>query len=56
MRFRTDSIGDQIYIHADLAAGPGMHEIEIEFGPSAIDDEDLPLFIERWDLPEIFPR
>jgi serine/threonine-protein kinase len=33
---------------ADRAAGPGMHTIEVEFGPSPIDDEDADSFFERW--------
>lgn len=33
---------------ADLAAGPAMHIIQIEFGPKPIDDEDFDEFFERW--------
>lgn len=33
---------------ADLAAGGGMHTVEIHFGPAAIDGEDSPAFFGRW--------
>jgi serine/threonine protein kinase len=33
---------------ADSAAGPGMHSIQIAWGPQAIDDENLDGFCERW--------
>jgi hypothetical protein len=37
-----------VYGHAEAAAGPGMHVIELESGPTAIDDEMSGTFIERW--------
>src|SRR3982074_2871618 len=46
--FPIQDLGDDIYRHADLAAGPGMHTVAKEFGPVAIDDEDSNSFIERW--------
>ena len=46
--FPIQDLGDDIYKHADLAAGPGMHPIEKEFGPVPIDDEDSEFFFERW--------
>jgi hypothetical protein len=36
------------YGEADRAAGPGMHTIEVEFGPAPIDDENAGSFFERW--------
>jgi serine/threonine protein kinase len=46
--FAIQSVGDNIYAHADAAAGPGMHVIEVDFGPEPIDDEDSDSFFERW--------
>jgi hypothetical protein len=46
--FAIQEIGNDMYRHADLAAGPGMHVIEVNFGPVAIDDENLKSFLERW--------
>jgi eukaryotic-like serine/threonine-protein kinase len=46
--FAIQEIGDDMYRHADLAAGPGMHPIEVNFGPVAIDDENVESFLERW--------
>jgi serine/threonine-protein kinase len=46
--FQIQAIGDDIYKHADLAAAPGMHTIEVDFGPTPIDDEDTAIFVERW--------
>jgi serine/threonine-protein kinase len=46
--FAIQDLGDDIYRHADLAAGPGMHAVEIEFGPALIDDENSEAFFERW--------
>jgi eukaryotic-like serine/threonine-protein kinase len=33
---------------ADHAAGPGMHTVEIQSGPTAIDGEDVQTFVDRW--------
>jgi eukaryotic-like serine/threonine-protein kinase len=46
--FPIQDLGNDIYRQADLAAGPGMHTIEMEFGPVTIDDEDAEVFVERW--------
>jgi serine/threonine protein kinase len=46
--FPIQEIGNDIYRHADLAAGPGMHVIEVNFGPVAIDDENVEPFLDRW--------
>jgi hypothetical protein len=46
--FAIQDAGHDIYRLADVAAGPGMKPIEIEFGPLPIDDENVPHFIERW--------
>jgi len=46
--FPIQAVGDDVYRHADLAAAPGMHTIEVEFGPSPIDDEDTSMFVQRW--------
>ena len=46
--FAIQELGNDIYAHAEAAAGPGMHVIEIESGPTAIDDEMSGAFIERW--------
>lgn len=46
--FAIQDVGDDIYGHAEAAAGPGMHVIELEFRPTAIDDEMSGAFIERW--------
>jgi eukaryotic-like serine/threonine-protein kinase len=46
--FAIQEIGDDIYGQANLAAGPGMHVIEVNFGPVPIDDENLESFLERW--------
>ena len=46
--FAIQDLGNDIYREADLAAGPGMHTIEVEFGPAPIDDEAINNFIERW--------
>src|SRR6266852_2580220 len=46
--FPIQNLGNDIYREADWAAGPGMHTIEVEFGPVPIDDEDAESFLERW--------
>jgi hypothetical protein len=46
--FAIQEIGNDIYGNADDAAGPGMHTIELESGPTLIDDEATPAFVERW--------
>lgn len=46
--FAIQEIGNDIYRNADLAAGPGMNMIEVNFGPVAIDDENVESFLERW--------
>jgi len=46
--FAIQDVGNDIYGHAEAAAGPGMHVIELESGPTAIDDEMSGPFIERW--------
>lgn len=33
---------------ADMAAGGGLHNVEIESGPTPIDGEDAEAFIDRW--------
>jgi len=40
--------GADIFAQADAAAGRGMHDIELEAGPLAIDDEDSESFYQRW--------
>jgi len=46
--FAIQDVGNDIYGHAEAAAGPEMHVIELESAPTAIDDEMLSTFIERW--------
>jgi len=46
--FAIQYLGDDIYGHADAAAGSGLHSIEVEFGPTPIDDEAVNAFVERW--------
>lgn len=46
--FAIQDLGDNIYRRADQAVGPGMHEVELDFGPVPIDDENLEDFFERW--------
>ncbi|HKU25540.1 MAG TPA: serine/threonine-protein kinase [Candidatus Sulfotelmatobacter sp.] len=46
--FPIQDLGNDIYQHASLAHGPGMNVIELEYSPSAIDDENVESFIERW--------
>jgi hypothetical protein len=46
--FPIQEIGNDIYGQANLAAGPGMHVIELNFGPVPIDDENMQAFLERW--------
>jgi hypothetical protein len=46
--FAIQHLGNDIYRQADLAGGPGMHTIEVDFGPVPIDDEDSDAFLERW--------
>jgi hypothetical protein len=46
--FPIQDLDDEIYQQADLAAGPGMHSIAVESGPTPIDDEDVEAFVERW--------
>jgi hypothetical protein len=46
--FPIQKLEIDIYGQADRAAGPGMHPIEIDFGPTAIDDENAEAFYERW--------
>ena len=45
---KTAYVGEDIYRHAALAAGQGMHVFEVESGPTPVDDEHLTTFIERW--------
>ncbi len=40
--------GGDIYGRADDAAGPGLRYVEVEFGPTPIDDESAESFLERW--------
>jgi len=46
--FAIQDLGYDLFGEADRAAGPGMHTIEVEFGPAPIDDEDVDSFLERW--------
>ncbi len=46
--FPIQDVGDDIYRHASLAAGPGMHVIVVDFGPLPIDDENEAAFFQRW--------
>jgi serine/threonine-protein kinase len=46
--FPIQKLGQDIYGQADRAAGPGMNQIEVDFGPTPIDDEDAEAFYERW--------
>jgi serine/threonine protein kinase len=46
--FPIQDVGNDVYRHADAAAGPGMHAVEIEFGPEPIDDECIHKFVQRW--------
>jgi hypothetical protein len=46
--FPIQKLGRDIFREADMAAGPGMHMIEVDFGPTAIDDENAESFYERW--------
>lgn len=46
--FPIQEVGNDIYAQANLAAGPGMHVIEVNFGPVPIDDENAEAFFERW--------
>lgn len=46
--FPIQQVGDDIYGHAEAAAGPGMHVLVVQSGPTPIDDENAPAFIERW--------
>jgi hypothetical protein len=46
--FAIQQVGNDVYGHADAAAGPGMHVIELEAQPRPIDDEDVEAFVERW--------
>jgi serine/threonine-protein kinase len=46
--FPIQDLGDDIYRHASLAAGPGMHVILVDFGPAPIDDENEAAFFQRW--------
>lgn len=46
--FPIQDLGDDIYRHASLAAGPGTHVIGQDSGPDPIDDEDSQPFVERW--------
>lgn len=46
--FAIQNIGNDIFRNADLAAGPGMHVIEVESGPTPIDDENVDTFLDRW--------
>ena len=46
--FAIQESGNDIYRHAEAAARRGMHVIEVESGPTAIDDEMSGAFIERW--------
>lgn len=40
--------GIDMFRAADAAAAPGMSEIEIQFGPEPIDDENIAQFTQRW--------
>lgn len=46
--FPIQDLGNDIYGHASMAAGPGMHVIVVEFGPTPIDDENEDSFFQRW--------
>ena len=46
--FPIQKLEGDFYTQAALASGPGMHVIEVESGPTSIDAEDAPAFIERW--------
>jgi hypothetical protein len=46
--FPIQEVGDMLFVAADMAGGPGMHSIEVESGPTPIDDEDVEKFVERW--------
>lgn len=46
--FPIQVLGYDIYREADRAAGPGVRPIELESGPSPIDDENADVFFERW--------
>ena len=46
--FPIQDAGDDIYGHADAVAGPGVFNIELDYGPTPIDDEASQGFIERW--------
>jgi serine/threonine-protein kinase len=46
--FPIQEAGNDMYVQADLAAGPGMHTVAIESGPTPIDDEAVDVFVERW--------
>jgi eukaryotic-like serine/threonine-protein kinase len=46
--FQIQNLGNDIYGEADRAAGPGMHTIEVESGPTPIDDENEESFFARW--------
>ena len=46
--FPIQKLGYDIYGEADKAAGPGMYVIEVESGPTPIDDENSESFFERW--------
>lgn len=46
--FPIQNLGNDMYREADRAAGPGMHSIEVEFGPIPIDDENAESFFDRW--------
>jgi eukaryotic-like serine/threonine-protein kinase len=46
--FPIQGHGQDIFGEADRAAGPGMHMIEVESGPTPIDDENSESFFERW--------
>jgi hypothetical protein len=45
--FPIQDLGYQRYGEADRAAGPGMHTLEVESGPTPIDDENAESFFER---------
>jgi eukaryotic-like serine/threonine-protein kinase len=46
--FPIQDVAEKIYEHADAAAGPGLHTIELVAPPIAIDDENADAFCERW--------
>lgn len=46
--FPIQDVGYDIYGQASLAAGPGMHTIQVDFGPVPIDDENEQSFFQRW--------